>query len=336
MKKNGFVILTTKSRETASKTADILRSVHGLKTTCRKIVYDNENFSAQTFCKSPGTSLISRYRRESKHNLAEEVKEKYPFFYNFVSSLSDSAAVFFIWESSVESYMIRNALFLNRIPFFTVTPHFFRPDSVLISPVSSDLGSPFRDMKKQKKLIRHIKKNRESSFLPDMSVYSKLNISSHIAVDIPPQDIPGKYLGYMRNKKNIGGRVISFLSEKTEQHPPIQLICEKASEEDMILWKEIFKNRSEFCKNIESLSPDTTIITWSTHRFFQFLSRGLRPLAVSRSLAAELFSLESANKKGDIIKSVPSGEKCSIFFNFVENVISLDSGFPLNRLLKIS
>ena len=102
---------------------------------------------------------------------------------------------------------------------------------------------------------------------------------------------------------------------RTEKHNPVKILSLPGT----VSIHEFFKGRAVFCNDISELEPGTTVITWSTARFFTLLKQGFRPVPGTRCLALWAYR----NKKrtiADMILENPLNDRFVTIGNYIRSI----------------
>ena len=202
---------------------------------------------------------------------------------------ADESTVFFIEESFVpECFYIRKALFRSGKTFFSFGR--LAPKSGLtIVRGALDIGF------------------HEASFLDVCGPAENYLVPSNtpkfpefngiIAIDAPPDSVPARYLRFFRSPLLLTRSLIRFYNSYLpgQKHPEILVYSpEKAadcytSSERTAQFTRLLGKRGKTFSDFSELPSGTTVLTWSTKRFFSLLKNGFRPVPATKSLAAKMF-----------------------------------------------
>ena len=241
------------------------------------------------FDKNQADPLEKAYLRDGKTDPASILSIQ-KIILDRILAEADENTVFFIEESFVpECFYIRKALFRSGKNFFSfgrLDPKF----GLLVVRGALDIGF------------------HEASFLdvcgpviedylvsPDTPKFPEFN--GIIAIDAPPDSVPVRYLRFFRSPLLLTRSLIRFYNSYLpgKKHPEILVYspekaadCYTSSERTAQLTRLLGKRGKTF-SDFSELPSGTTILTWSTKRFFSLLKNGFRPVPATRSFAAKMF-----------------------------------------------
>jgi len=240
------------------------------------------------FDKSQADPLEKAYLRDGKTSQASLVSAQ-KIILDKILADADGSTIFFIEESFVpECFYIRKVLFRSGKPFFSfgrIAPKF----GLTVVRGALDLGF------------------HEASFLDVCGPVSDYQLSSNtlnlpefngiIAIDTPPDPVPARYLRFFRSPLMLTRSLIRFynLYLPGQKHPEILVYspekaadCYTSSERAAQLVRLLGKRGKTF-SDFSELPSGTTVLTWSTKRFFSLLKNGFRPVPATKSLEAKMF-----------------------------------------------
>lgn len=198
-----------------------------------------------------------------------------------------------------ENYFVENdhsaIHFCVRKLFFQKNIHFHSfgfiddSDNIVCSEGSLDIGS---DLDRLKMMHDPAISNKESS---------AKNFNGLLAIDPPPDSIPSKYMFHFRYPLNIAKAYISIMdkADRSIRHSPVKILSRPGTV-DVSLF---FRKRAVICGDISELEPGTTVITWSTTRFFTLLKQGFRPVPGTRCLALWAYGNKKRNISNMILEN---------------------------------
>lgn len=201
------------------------------------------------------------------------------------------------------NYGIRKLFFRKKLSFYSFG-YLDDSENLVCSEGSLDLGSGTDQLKK-------------ACFSGTLNEkYCTKGFNGLLAVDSPPDTIPVKYLFHFKYPLNIMKAYISIMDkvDRSKKHPPVKILSTPGT----IKVHEFFKKRAAICEDISELELGTTVITWSTRRFFTLLKQGFRPVPATRCLA--LWAYE--NKKRTIpcmILENPVNERLCIIKDHIKS-----------------
>ena len=209
--------------------------------------------------------------------------------------------ILFIEENYLDPFFnLRKLLFRNNVDFFSFGR--FVPESINAAYGNLDIGF-------NKEFV-----NRK---IKTLSLPSEPLVN--IAVDIPPDSIPYRYLRYFKSPFLLSRNLISLLSDSERRHKPVIILAPvrpyngNSSIPDILNY---LKKRGTITSDISKIEKGSTVLTWSTKRFMLLLSMGLRPVPITRCLAATALYSRKDSFKDIIIRNCKSENRS--LFNMLE------------------
>lgn len=267
------------------------------------------------FDKTQADPLEKAYLRDEKTNPASILSIQKIILDRIFSEAAEDT-LFFVEESFIpECFYIRKALFRKGIPFFSfgrLAPEF----GLSVVRGALDLGfheASFLDFPGEK----------ECSLIKALS-FPEFN--GTLALDAPPDSIPTRYLRFFRSPLPLTEGLIrfynSFLPGKKHEKifvysPEKEADCYTSSERTVQL-RRLLGARGKTFSDFSELPAGTTVLTWSTKRFFQLLKNGFRPLPATKSLAAKMFD-PKIKSVGKLITSSPEAAEIAKIKIFLHN-----------------
>ncbi|HNW83029.1 MAG TPA: hypothetical protein PKG52_09080 [bacterium] len=203
-------------------------------------------------------------------------------------------------DYSSSNFYLKKLFFRKNIPF-----HSFGflddSDNIVYSEGSLDIGSDLD------KLNRH-----HTGMITEKSTAK--NFNGLLAIDPPPETIPTKYLFHFRYPLNIVKAYVSIMdkTDRINRHMQVKILSGPGT----VDVSEFFKKRAVKCSDLKELEPGTTVITWSTARFFTLLNLGFRPVAGTRCLA--LWAYRNKERRiSDMILEDPHNDRIETIRNYI-------------------
>ncbi|MBP5406901.1 hypothetical protein J6Z19_07110 [bacterium] len=176
--------------------------------------------------------------------------------------------------------------------------------------------------------------NQENLFQTKMPPFPDFN--GRIAIDAPPDSVPARYLRFFRSPLLMTRGLIRFFTEyqPEKRHEKIfvftsEKACDTyASSERTLQFLKLLGKRGKSFSDFSELQPETTVLTWSTKRFFSLWKNGLRPIPATKSLAAQMFK-QKIRSIGELVTLPPDTEKFQKVKIFLQN--SELGNFEINR-----
>ncbi len=240
------------------------------------------------FDKNQADPLEKAYLRDGKTDPASILSIQ-KIILDRILAGSDENTLFFIEESFVpECFYIRKALFRSGSTFFSfgrLAPKF----GLTVVRGALDIGF------------------HEASFLDVCGPALDYQLSSNtldlpefngtIAIDAPPDSVPARYLRFFRSPLLLTRSLIRFYNSYLpgRKHPEILVYSpEKAadcytSSERAAQFTRLLGKRGKTFSDFSELPSGTTVLTWSSKRFFSLLKNGFRPVPATKSLAVKMF-----------------------------------------------
>ena len=284
-------IIYFSSRADAEKIAEKLHR-SGIETklfSVKKCIITDDISDYFVFDRAQADPLEKAYLRDGKTDTAALISIQ-KIILDRILAEADENTVFFVEESFVpESFYIRKALFRNRRTFYSfgrTAPEY----GLSIIRGALDIGF------------------NEASFSDVSGSAMEYNISSRtlpipdfngiIAIDAPPDSIPVRYLRFFRSPLLLTKTIIRFYNSLLpgKRHekifvysPKKEADCYTASERTAQFIR-LLGARGKTFSDFSEIPSGTAVLTWSTKRFFQLLKNGFRPIPMTRTLAAKMFS----------------------------------------------
>ena len=285
------IIIYFSGRADAGKIAEKLTR-SGIKTKLfpvKKCIITEDISDYFVFDKTQADPLEKAYLRDGKSDPAALLSIQ-KIILDRILSEADENTVFFIEESFVpESFYIRKALFRSRKTFFSfgrLAPEYGLSivrgalDIGFHEASFSDVSEPMTDYEFEYKALH----------IPDFN--------GIIAIDAPPDSIPARYLRFFRSPLQLIRSLIRFYDSRLpgKRHekilvysPKKETDCYTASERTAQFIR-LLGARGKTFSDFSELPSGTTVLTWSTKRFFSLLKNGFRPAPLTRCLSARLFN----------------------------------------------
>jgi|GEM_PF-3678323 len=230
--------------------------------------------------------IISQSDRRKDHTTIKKSLEKYGIPSSIVNVGDNEHKkmiekigkhILIIEDNCSESFFnLRKMLFVNNVKFLSFGK--LRADSLNIAYGNLDIGF-------NKDLINYsIPYTFEVPQIPAPSY--------RIAIDMPPETVPYRYLKYFRSVFLMSRSLISFLSTSQERHKPVTICATtrpysgENKSSSIVDIQNFLGKRSSVISDISKIEKGTTVLTWSTKRFFLLLSMGFRPVPITKCLAS--------------------------------------------------
>ncbi len=221
---------------------------------------------------------------------------------------------FFLLEDdfSPESFYIKKIFFRNRVPFFSFGN--ILPDGeISIVPGSLDIGFNIT-----------LLKNYTCQPSSVMSQYPVFN--GNIAIEAPPDTIPLRYLLHFRSSHFLVRNIITALQKfyGNERHPsvfvqdPVRPYNSYSASTRAFQIKNLLGKRGRSFENLSDLPAGTTVLTWSTKRFFSLLKAGMRPVPLTKCLASSIFSSRRTTPE-ELIAFHPKQYDIDRIYHYIKN-----------------
>lgn len=203
-----------------------------------------------------------------------------------IGSMPHKGTLFLLEDDfSPESFYIKKIFFRNRVPFLSFGN--ILPDGELsVVPGSLDIGFNITVLKDLT--------STGHSVMPQYPVFN-----GNIAVEAPPDTIPLRYLLHFRSSQFLVRNIIAALQKfyGNERHPavsvqdPVRPYNSYSASTRAFQIKNLLGKRGGHFENISDLPAGTTVLTWSTKRFFALLKAGMRPVPLTKCIASSIFPL---------------------------------------------
>jgi hypothetical protein len=311
-------IIYFSSKADAEKIKDNI-AISGVKSELvpiRKCLITDDISDYFVFDKSQADSLEKAYLRDGKTNPASILSIQ-KIILDRILAEADENTVFFVEESfTPESFYIRKALFRSNRTFFSFGR--LAPESgISIVRGALDLGfheASFLDFCGQEKTVFSTK-------IPVFPDFNRI-----IAIDAPPDSVPLHHLRFFRSPLQLTKGLIRFYNSffPHEKHEEIFVYLPKkapdyyTSSERTAQFIRLLGARGKIFSDFSELPAGTTVLTWSTKRFFSLLKNGFRPIPMTRSLSAKLFD-KKIKSPCALITSSPDKESFIKIKNFLHN-----------------
>lgn len=230
--------------------------------------------------------IISQSGRESDHATIKRFLEKAGISSSIVNVGDDEHEkmigkigkhILIIEDNYLESFFnLRKMLFVNNVEFLSFGR--LRSDSLNIACGNLDIGF------NKDQIVQSIPHTFEIPQIPEPSY--------RIAIDMPPETVPYRYLKYFRSVFLMSRGLTSFLATSDKRHPPVTICAParpyngKNKNSSIADIHNFLGKRSQVISDISTIEKGTTVLTWSTKRFFLLLSMGFRPVPVTKCLAS--------------------------------------------------
>ena len=312
-------IIYFSAKADAEKTGEKL-SRSGIKTKLfpvKKCIITEDISEYFVFDKAQADPLEKAYLRDGKTDPAALLSIQ-KIILDRILAEADENTLFFVEESFVpECFYIRKALFRNRRRFFSfgrLAPEF----GLSIVSGALDLGfheASFSDFCEHEKECRQTVK---APFFPEFN--------GALAIDAPPDSLPVRYLRFFRSPLQLTKTLIRFYNsfENGVRHEKI-LVYSPEKEADCYTTSErmhqltrLLGARGGTFSGFSELPAGTTVLTWSTKRFFSLLKNGFRPVPMTKSLAAKMFD-PKIKSLGNLVTSSPEAVEAAKIKSFLHN-----------------
>ncbi|MGI6395534.1 MAG: hypothetical protein ACOX2F_12555 [bacterium] len=272
---------------------------------CSQVTDISEHFISSTNL----SSLEKSYLRDEKKDQAAIVAIQKNELDKAIS-LNKGDTLFFIEEDySPESFYLKKLLFKNKVPFFSFG-NILNKEHITIAKGHLDIGFNHTFLK-----------NNLSDFHFKMPLFPAFN--GKIAIEAPPDSIPVRYLYHFKSPFFLVNNLIraeeKFFGKK--KHPPIFVQnplrpynSYTISTRGFQIKKTLGKRGAEF-ENISELSLGTTVLTWSTKRWFALHQAGMRPIPLTKTLATSIFPLKKSSFT-ELISFNPTQKEIEKLYNF--------------------
>lgn len=276
------------------------------------------------FDKTQASSLEKNYARDGKLKQSALISIQKIVLERLLEKTDNT--LFFLEENfSPESFYIKKTFFRCGINFFSfgrIAPEF----GITIVRGALDIGfheASFLCFP-----------NQENLFQTKMPPFPDFN--GRIAIDAPPDSVPARYLRFFRSPLLMTRGLIRFFTEyqPEKRHEKIfvftsEKACDTyASSERTLQFLKLLGKRGKSFSDFSELQPETTVLTWSTKRFFSLWKNGLRPIPATKSLAAQMFK-QKIRSIGELVTLPPDTEKFQKVKIFLQN--SELGNFEINR-----
>ena len=288
MGKTAEIIYFT-SKADAGKIGETL-SLQGVKPKffpIRKCMITDDISDYFLFDKNQADPLEKAYLRDGKTNPAALLSIQKIILERILAE-ADGNTLFFVEESFIpESFYIRKALFRSGGKFFSfgrIAPKF----GLSVVRGALDLGfheASFRDAGGETTDCRMFS-----------GTFRFPEFNGIIAIDAPPDSVPARYLRFFRSPLMLTRSLIRFYNSSLPgvRHDKILVYSpEKArdcytSSERTEQFVRLLGERGKTFSDFSELPAGTTVLTWSTKRFFSLLKNGFRPVPATKSLSAKM------------------------------------------------
>ena len=198
---------------------------------------------------------------------------------------ADEDTLFFVEESFVpECFYIRKALYRNRRTFYSFG-RIAREYGLSVVRGALDIGfdeASFLEFPEPERVYEL------TCFMPEFN--------GIIAIDAPPDSIPSRYLRFFRSPLQLTKTLIRFYNSwiPGKRHPHILVYSPEreadyyTSSERTAQFIKLLGARGKTFSDFSELPAKTTVLTWSTKRFFSLFKNGFRPIPMTRILAAKM------------------------------------------------
>ena len=281
----------------------------------KKCVITDDISDYFVFDKTQASSLEKNYARDGKLKQSALVSIQKIVLERLLER-TDANELFFLEENfSPESFYLKKTLFRCGTDFFS------------FGRISSDFGITIvkgaLDLGFHEASFLYLKNRNGIVFQPKMPPFPEFN--GKIAIDAPPDSIPARYLRFFRSPLLMTRGLIRFFNgcEPRKRHGKIYVYSPETasdtytSSERTAQFLKFLGKRGESFTDFSELPPKTTVLTWSTKRFFSLWKNGLRPVPATKSLAAQMFR-QKIRSVGELLTSRPDAEKTTAVMNFLK------------------
>ena len=300
----------------------IAQKLSGLKINAKlfpvkKCIITEDISDYFVFDRKQADPLEKNYLRDGKNDPAALLSIQ-KMILDRILAEADENTLFFVEESFIpECFYIRKALFRSRRTFYS----FGRlAREYGLSVVRGALDTGFD----------------EASFLDVGGEIWNTNISSRtlplpdfngiIAIDAPPDSVPSRYLRFFRSPLQLTKTLIRFYNswlpgkkhEKILVYSPEREADYYTSSERTAQFIKLLGARGKTFSDFSELTAGTTVLTWSTKRFFSLLKNGFRPIPMTRILAAKMFD-PKAKSPSELFTKAPDMLSFSTIGDFLHN-----------------
>jgi len=223
--------------------------------------------------------------------------------------------IFFIEDDPCpESFYLKKILFKNSVSFFSFGS-ILEKDHIAVVRNSLDLGfhhNTFQNFSVSGDFS-------ETADVPDFNGY--------IAVEPPPDTIPLRYLLHFRSPQFLVRNVIKVFNgfHQSEKHPevlllnPVRPYNSYSTSMRAFQIEKFFGKRASRFNDYGELSPGTTVLTWSTKRYFALLNAGLRPVPMTKCLVSSIYPARKKNI-AELILFKPADGNLNRLISFVSGL----------------
>lgn len=266
-------------------------SLQGVETKffpVRKCLITDDISDYFVFDKNQADPLEKGYLRDGKTNPAALLSIQ-KIILDRIFEGADENTLFFVEECFIpESFYIRKALFRSGRTFFSfcrIAPEF----GLSVVRGALDLGFHEASFPDAGRKITDLQLSSEVLPMPEFN--------GIIAVDAPPDSIPVRYLRFFRSPLLLTRSLIRFYNSylPDKRHNSILVYSPEktpdcyTSSERTAQFVRLLGARGRTFSDFSELPSGTTVLTWSTKRFFSLLKNGFRPVPATKSLAARMF-----------------------------------------------
>lgn len=312
-------IICFSARADAEKISEKLTrsSIRTKLFTVKKCIITEDISDYFIFDKSQADPIEKAYLRDGKTTPAALLSIQ-RIILDRIMSESDESTVFFVEESFIpESFYIRKTLFRNRRTFYSfgrLAPEFG------LSIVRGVLDTGFHEASFPESA------ESEKQAVPAVKVPHFPEFNGIIAIDAPPDSIPARYLRFFRSPLQLTKGLIRFYNScmPEEKHSKIFIYSPKkdadcyTTSERTAQFIRLLGARGKTFSDFSELPYGTTVLTWSTKRFFSLLKNGFRPIPMTKTLSAKLFD-PKAKSPAALITAVPDKESFIKIKDFLHN-----------------
>lgn len=278
----------------------------GIKTKLfpiKKCIITEDISEYFVFDRTQADPLEKAYLRDGKKDPASILSIQ-KMILDRILSEADEDTVFFVEESFVpECFYIRKALFRHRRTFYSFG-RLAREYGLSIVRGALDIGFDEASFLNISEPMKAYEITSLTLPLPDFN--------GLIAIDAPPDSVPSRYLRFFRSPLQLTKTLIRFYNSRLsgERHDKILIYspkkkpdCYTVSERtDQLI--RLLGARGKTFSDFSELSAGTTVLTWSTKRFFSLLKNDLRAIPMTRTLAAKMF-ISRTNSPTELFTEAP-------------------------------